>query len=168
MWKYCEENKIEWTYSRPGVILGLTKDNALVEFPSKYWTSLSLFRPNVMGFLQNLIIPLAMYAAITKYMGEKILKFPGKLCPDVIVLVSTLINLTALFPRQSCRSRADPRSRIGHPQRHNDGVAMPGASGGKPDLPHDRRIRVLMAAVLGVVFTVLRTALGATVGRRRP
>lgn len=27
---------------------------------------------------QNLSIPLALYAAITKYMGEKTLKFPGE------------------------------------------------------------------------------------------
>jgi hypothetical protein len=30
MWKYCRENDVEWACCRPGVILGIVEDNALV------------------------------------------------------------------------------------------------------------------------------------------
>lgn len=33
LWKFCAENQIEWAYSRPAVILGVVKDNALMNVP---------------------------------------------------------------------------------------------------------------------------------------
>lgn len=30
MWKYCRDNDVEWACCRPGVILGIVQDNALV------------------------------------------------------------------------------------------------------------------------------------------
>jgi hypothetical protein len=33
------------------------------------------------------MVPLALYAAITKFMGEKILKFPGQIAIHVILCI---------------------------------------------------------------------------------
>lgn len=30
MWRYCRENGVEWACCRPGVVLGVVEDNALV------------------------------------------------------------------------------------------------------------------------------------------
>lgn len=55
LWSYCEKHGIEWNVCMPSFILGAVPDAAM-----------------------NVCFPLAVYAAVTKHLGEK-LEYPGDL-----------------------------------------------------------------------------------------
>jgi len=55
LWNYCKQHGIEWNVCMPSFILGAVPDAAM-----------------------NVCFPLAVYAAVTKHLGEK-LEYPGDL-----------------------------------------------------------------------------------------